>query len=85
MIPSQAVVVAHCAAGFWPVLVVVENVVGQVGKLTEVLLDVQDVRVEVQVLIAIRVGLEQLLEVVNSYKVLLGLVACMGYLIFQVK
>lgn len=41
MVSTQRVIVPHSAAGFWPILVIVEYVVSQVGKLTKVLLDVQ--------------------------------------------
>jgi hypothetical protein len=43
VVASQAVVVADSAASFRSVLVIVKHIVGQVGKLAEVLLDVQDV------------------------------------------
>jgi hypothetical protein len=84
MISSQAVVVANHTAGLRSVLVVVEDFVGQVSQLTKVLLDVQDVRVEIHVLIPERVTLYELLEPVHGHIILLRGVAHMSNLIHDV-
>ena len=84
MVASQRVIVAHCAARLRSILVIVEDIVCQVGELSKVLLDVQDVRVEVEVFISVRVCFEQILEPVDSDLVLLSLVAAVSYLVAQV-
>lgn len=81
VVASQRVVVANCAASLRSVLVVIEDVVSEVRQLAEILFNVQDVGVEVEVLISVRVSLEQVLEPVDGHIVLLSLIASMGHLI----
>ena len=84
MVASQRVIVAHCAASLRSIFVIVEDIVCQVGQLSKVFLDVQDVRVEVEVFISVRVCFEQILEPVDCDLVLLSLVAAVGHLVAQV-
>ena len=84
VIASERVIVAHRAACFRSILVVVEDIVCQVGKLSKVLLNVQDVRIKVEVFISVWVCFEQILEPVDSDLVLLSLIATVGHLIAQV-
>ena len=58
MVTAQGIVIAYGAACLRSVLVIIEDVVGEVGQLAKVLLDVQDVRVEVKVLVPVGISLE---------------------------
>ena len=84
VVASQRVIVAHCATSLRSIFVIVEDIVCQVGQLSKVFLDVQDVRIKVEVFISVRVCFEQILEPVDCDFVLLSLIAAVGHLIAQV-
>lgn len=84
MVTPKRVIVAHSAACLWPILVIIEHIICQVGQLTEVFFDVQNVWVQIEILISIRVRLEQIFEPINGNVILLSLVAPMGNLIPQI-
>ena len=67
MISAKRIVVTNNTAGFGPVFIIVEYSMSQVSQLSIILLDVEDVRVEIHVLIAEGIDLSQLLEPVQSY------------------
>lgn len=62
MVASQRIVVSDDAARLGTILVIVEYTVRQVGKLSIVLLDVQDVRIQIHVLIPEGIDFSKLLE-----------------------
>ena len=84
MIATQRVVVANDAAALRSVFVILEDVEGQVSKFSVILLDIQYIRVQIKILIAIWISSQELLKPVNGNIILLRNIACMSYLIHNI-
>ena len=57
MVTTERVVISNGTACLRPIFVIIEDVVGQIGKLAEILLDIEDIWIEVKVFIAVRICL----------------------------
>ena len=84
MISSQTIIVANHTATLRSEFVVLEELESQMGKVCIVLAYVQDVTVEVKVLIAIRIELEESLEHVGGLFEVMRQEVSMGHLVHQV-
>ena len=57
MVTTERVVISNGTACLRPIFVIIKDVVGQIGKLAEIFLDIEDIWIEVKVFIAVGICL----------------------------
>ena len=55
MVTTERVVISNGTACLRPIFVIIEDIVGQIGKLAEIFLDIEDIWIEVKVFITVRI------------------------------
>lgn len=66
VVASQTIVVTDDAAALWAILVILEDAEGEMSQISVVLPDVENIRVEVEVFVPLRIGMQQLLEPIDG-------------------